>query len=330
MISILPCKVKLLHFPRSHLHHVTHAIVKACFFQDMNDLNYFFSFTENAFEISIVANKQVIDQDFIPPLTMTQCHDMKYSNDIYRVLQVDDEGGQGASGKRISDISEPLAQGKFSIFYMSTYQTDYVLVKERRLRQAIELLGQLGYQFDQDSLESYLGDSPPSSSHTSQEDLKEEDFEKSVLTDELQCVGLNPHLRSEWAMTVLKILSYPELITPDGDSRRFFSYTASNEGISLIANQAILDLFSEADIFQDEESPRYRVIQVNLAGSNLDRCGIVWSISRPLAAHMNLLYLSTFKSANVLVSSDDLPRAEEILANDLKKGMMAEVILEPE
>ncbi|CEG75530.1 hypothetical protein RMATCC62417_10556 [Rhizopus microsporus] len=213
---------------------------------------------------------------------------------------------------------------------MSTYQTDYVLVKERRLRQAIELLGQLGYQFDQDSLESYLGDSPPSSSHTSQEDLKEEDFEKSVLTDELQCVGLNPHLRSEWAMTVLKILSYPELITPDGDSRRFFSYTASNEGISLIANQAILDLFSEADIFQDEESPRYRVIQVNLAGSNLDRCGIVWSISRPLAAHMNLLYLSTFKSANVLVSSDDLPRAEEILANDLKKGMMAEVILESE
>lgn len=111
-----------------------------------HSLNYFFSFTENAFEISIVANKQVIDQDFIPPLTMTQCHDMKYSNDIYRVLQVDDEGGQGkvytlshvrklnycivvgASGKRISDISEPLAQGKFSIFYMSTYQTDYVLV----------------------------------------------------------------------------------------------------------------------------------------------------------------------------------------------------------
>lgn len=33
-----------------------------------------------------------------------------------------------ASGKRISDLSEPLAQAKFSIFYMSTYQTDFVLV----------------------------------------------------------------------------------------------------------------------------------------------------------------------------------------------------------
>lgn len=33
-----------------------------------------------------------------------------------------------SSGKRISDLSGPLAQGKFSIFYMSTYQTDFVLV----------------------------------------------------------------------------------------------------------------------------------------------------------------------------------------------------------
>lgn len=34
----------------------------------------------------------------------------------------------GSSGKRISDLSGPLAAGKFSIFYMSTYQTDFVLV----------------------------------------------------------------------------------------------------------------------------------------------------------------------------------------------------------
>ncbi|KAG1309263.1 hypothetical protein G6F64_005442 [Rhizopus arrhizus] len=332
MITILPCKVKLLHFPQSHLQHVTHAIVKSCFFQDTNDFRYFFSFTENAYEISIVADKQVIDRDFVPPLTMTGCHDMRFSNDVYRVLQVDDEGGQGASGKRISDISGALAQAKFSIFYMSTYQTDFVLVKERRLVQAIELLRELNYEFDQEALNDHLGHSPPSNAiHSSNEgiELMHENFEKCVLTDELQCVGLNPHLKSDWAMTVLKILSYPELISPGGKSGRFFSYTASNEGISLIANQTILDLFSEESIFQDEDSPRYRVIQVNLAGSNLDRCGIVWSISRPLTAHMNLLYLSTFKSANVLVSADDLGKAEEILMSDLQKGMLTEVVLEP-
>lgn len=87
------------------------------------------------------------------------------------------------------------------------------------------------------------------------------------------------------------------------DYTRFFSYTASSDGISLLANETILNLFEQDAIFRDEQAQTYRVIQVNLAGSNLDRCGIVYSISHPLAAeaHINLLYLSTFKSANVLV-----------------------------
>ncbi|KAI9477808.1 MAG: hypothetical protein EXX96DRAFT_595429 [Benjaminiella poitrasii] len=271
---------------------------------------------------------------------MSQCEDVRFSNDTYRVLQVDDEGGQDSSGKRISDLSGPLAQDKFSIFYMSTYQTDFVLIKDRRLKEAVQLLQQKGFEFDLDSVEQFLGGSP-SSIHqvdqavrnTSQPIVVKENFERSVLSDKLQCVGLNPHYRSEWAMTVLKILSYPELISSDID-KRFFSYTATSDGISLIANQHILDLFEPEAIFRDEESQQtFRVIQVNLAGSNLERCGIVWSISHPLAteAHINLLYLSTFKSANVLVSSEDLGKAEEILADDLEniKGMLAEVVLEP-
>jgi hypothetical protein len=60
-----------------------------------NSARYIFSFTENAYEISIVASKEIIDNDFIPLLNMSQCHDMRSSNDIFRVLQVDDEGGQG-------------------------------------------------------------------------------------------------------------------------------------------------------------------------------------------------------------------------------------------
>ncbi|KAI8098325.1 uncharacterized protein B0P05DRAFT_567682 [Gilbertella persicaria] len=272
---------------------------------------------------------------------MAQCHDMCASSDMYRVLQVDDEGGQDSSGKRISDLSCPLTQGKFSIFYMSTYQTDFVLIKDRRLRQAVQLLQQHQFEFDQDSVDQYLGGSPPiqqdnrlsMASDTSV--FLEEDFEKSVLSDELQCVGLNPHYHSDWSITILKILSYPELIATENNSNdtRFFSYTATSDGISLIANQTILSLFDQDAIFQDEETQTFRVIQVNLAGSNLDRCGIVWSISHPLAteASINLLYLSTFKSANVLVASDDLSKAEEILAEDLEKakGFLAEVVLEP-
>ncbi|KAI8997269.1 hypothetical protein BDB01DRAFT_845943 [Pilobolus umbonatus] len=354
MITLLPSKVKLLHFPRSHLSHVTHAIIKSCFFQDITDPNYFFSFTENAYEISIVASKDVIDNDFILSLERAQCKEMQSSNDIYRILQVDDEGGQESSGKRISDISGPLAESKFSIFYMSTYQTDFVLIKERKLRQAIQLLQELGFEFDMDSIEDHLDHVPSTSTmplstpfsnftpptfnstiitNTTSPIAKHAGFEEYVLSDELQCVGLNPHYSKEWAMTLLKILSYSELIPSLSRAEnhdRFLSYTASNNDISLIANQKILDLFEEDAIFKNENYQTYRVIQVKLTGSNLDRCGIIWSISHPLAteAHINLLYLSTFKSANVLVPSSDLVRAEEILDN-LERGGLAEVILEP-
>lgn len=92
-------------------------------------------------------------------------------------------------------------------------------IKERRLRQAVQLLQQHDFAFDQDSVDQYLGGSPqilPEHMYTTESQastIVEEGFEKSVLYDELQCVGLNPHYRSEWAMTVLKILSYPELIS---------------------------------------------------------------------------------------------------------------------
>ncbi|KAL0089603.1 hypothetical protein J3Q64DRAFT_1729410 [Phycomyces blakesleeanus] len=356
MITILPTKVKLLHFPRSHLPHATHAIVKQLFFKQVNDPDHFFSFTENAYEISIVADKATIDNDFMPVLLETQCQDMGTSPDTFRVLQVDGEGGQDSSGRRISDLSGPLAQGKFSIFYMSTYQTDFVLIKERRLRRAVSLLQEHGFDIDDENIEN----SDTTTQHTQEPQLKSlrshngsdaavsisvdprisniyprDLFESCVLEDELRCVGLNPHYRSQYINTVLKIICYPEMILKNynNEETRFFSYTASSDGISLVADRRILELFSDDQIFQDEDTgSSFRVIQVNLAGSNLDRCGIVRSISHPLVteAQINLLYLSTFKSANILVSADELEKAEKILASDFEKvrDMLAEFVLE--
>lgn len=71
------------------------ALLTIKIFNRHDSSHYFFSFTENAYEISIIASKEIIDNDFIPSLAMAQCHDMRSSNDCYRVLQVDDEGGQG-------------------------------------------------------------------------------------------------------------------------------------------------------------------------------------------------------------------------------------------
>ena len=232
------------------------------------------------------------------------------------------------------------------------------------MRQAVQVLLDHGFEFDQDSLDMYhhnmqelqmiqqsnastdslvstSAESYTSSTHAHDESSTTNDIESSVLENELRCAGLNPHYRSSWATTMLKIMSFPELLLSQVDednsesistATRFFSYTATSDGISLLADQHILDLFEEEALFQDEDTVPLRVIQVNLAGTNLDRCGIVRSISHPLAADdINLLYLSTFKSANIIVSAYDIQRADGLLRSDLEKmrELLNEVVLEP-
>lgn len=47
------------------------------------------------------------------------------------------------SGRRISDLSGLFTQGQFSIFYMSTYQTDFILVKPHTTITSIRLESQV-------------------------------------------------------------------------------------------------------------------------------------------------------------------------------------------
>ena len=41
----------------------------------------------------------------------------------------------------VASLATPLAKAKISIFYISTYETDYLLVNEENLEKAIKILG---------------------------------------------------------------------------------------------------------------------------------------------------------------------------------------------
>ncbi|GAN10006.1 hypothetical protein MAM1_0312c09540 [Mucor ambiguus] len=311
---------------------VTHAIVKILLFTDTNVSDYFFSFTENAYGISIVADEKAIEQDFLPALEAASCPALDVANGVFRVLQVDEEYGQELGGKRISEISEPLAEGRFSILYISTYQTDFVLVSEPKLYQVMQALRDYGC----DSLETYCesehSNIPTATTEEEQVEAEEQAsagslspvdptqfmLDINVLENDLQCVGLNRHHRSGWVHTVLKTLCYPDLVHSGSDTldRRFCSFVNTNEDVSLIADTHILDTFAESTLMRDQDAAGLRVIQVHFSGSNIERCGIVRHVSKPLAieAKINMFYLSTFKTANIIVSTDDLDRAVAILA----------------
>ncbi len=49
----------------------------------------------------------------------------------------------------LADISRVLAQAKVGIFVVSTFDTDYIFVKEQQLDRAISWLAQAGYQISE-------------------------------------------------------------------------------------------------------------------------------------------------------------------------------------
>ncbi|KAJ3197535.1 GATS protein-like 3 [Irineochytrium annulatum] len=403
-ISILPDRLHLITFPKDYLAAVMHPLVRNLF---LSNSTAFFSYTENSREVTVIAGTEVIKE--FP--TKKECEWISISQDIFKALQIDSAEGLETSGKRINDLSSPLAHAGISIFYLSTYLTDFIFVKEKRLPLVIATLRDCDFLFldVSPSLERINftpplhAESPLRSSFTSatssammqqlqrREPVEDDEVlrqrfslnnqkraststippggsagpgggsngdggsvaaavntpDPELLADarkldkrllegpSLRLVGLNRDYMDQWMMHVMKVLFYstpqPKRRSREGDlgddddgdeggskdvpKNRFFSYTITEEGISLVADSTILDGLEEHFLFGSTEPAGLRCIQVDLTEFGLDRYGIVWSMSQPLVASgVNLLYLSTASAANILVDEEDLARTLRILS----------------
>ncbi|KAI7829877.1 hypothetical protein BC939DRAFT_324104 [Gamsiella multidivaricata] len=150
---------------------------------------------------------------------------------------------------------------------------------------------------------------------------------RTLPQNSLRCVGLNTDLEAghqPWILKVIKILFYHDEIKkeairagrgPTHDAPRFFSFTATSECVSMITDTYILEEFEEHELFMDMETHPLRLIQLDLHRFGLDKYGIIHSVARLLTeAGIDLLYLSTFSTANILVVEHRLSDAEKILS----------------
>lgn len=92
-----------------------------------------YSITRTDEELSIVVNKDVnIKSDII--------------EDNWRIIKIVGTLDFSLIGI-LSKISIILANAKISIFALSTYNTDYILVKDDKIKQAIKVLEENNYKF---------------------------------------------------------------------------------------------------------------------------------------------------------------------------------------
>lgn len=173
-ISLLPVSLSLVHIPRSRLSSLSHPILRQLLHPDPAFLNI----TCNEIELSIFADHQML-QDF-EPIARKDRHKQRsrsgsgssrkgtssqppsyepveVSYEKWRVLQIDSHSDQtGNSGTRVYDLSAPLAAAGISILYQSSYMSDFIFVKESRLKEAIDLFESSGFHL-------YTSDTPPPS-----------------------------------------------------------------------------------------------------------------------------------------------------------------------
>jgi len=114
-LSILPGKLGICHFD------------KVSPIPDWVKDVSFCSITRTKDELSIICS-----QDKIPAGVM-------FEKD-WRAFKVEGPLGFSLTGI-VASLSEPLAEAEISILYISTYETDYLLVEEKNLAKAKKILG---------------------------------------------------------------------------------------------------------------------------------------------------------------------------------------------
>lgn len=101
-------------------------------------------------ECSIACPREIADSLFAPARDAMGSEDdrtsIAMSNDDYCVMQVEGEGLE--AGQRVLELTSPLAMAGISIFFITTYYSDYILVPQRSRAQVISALEARGFAFE--------------------------------------------------------------------------------------------------------------------------------------------------------------------------------------
>ncbi|KAF2113591.1 ACT domain-containing protein [Lophiotrema nucula] len=111
-------------------------------------------------ECSVVCSRKLAGELFIPArdaLDPASRSRVSITNDDFVVMQVDGEGLD--AGQRVLELTSPLALAGISIFFITTYFSDYILVPQRHRAQVVHALEDRGFQFE-DQTSSYVNPNP--------------------------------------------------------------------------------------------------------------------------------------------------------------------------
>eukprot|EP01102_Stenamoeba_stenopodia_P019467 TRINITY_DN7361_c0_g1_i1.p1 TRINITY_DN7361_c0_g1~~TRINITY_DN7361_c0_g1_i1.p1 ORF type:complete len:324 (+),score=56.43 TRINITY_DN7361_c0_g1_i1:210-1181(+) len=291
-ITILPFSVRLCSIKKEDKERLAYSIIKTFFFPP--NTRRCFSYLETETEVRLIIGEALA---YFPQDTI------QVSPESWKALQIC-VGESGYTGMSISALSAPLASEKISIFYLSTFSEDFILVQEHKLEAAVNCLRKnFNVEFDgADNLP--LANVPRGQHHDPSpavQTFSPQSLQLSTMPTRLFLASLSKENISRNVHHLLKIFMYTQV-----DSSFFFSFTETEEEVTLLLTEKLLQLFPEgALVVTDCWRPLKRVVK-----RGFNEMGIVSALSKPLAdVHIPTLYISSYETSYLLVPEKQMEEA---------------------
>uniref|UniRef100_H2UY91 Cytosolic arginine sensor for mTORC1 subunit 1 n=1 Tax=Takifugu rubripes TaxID=31033 RepID=H2UY91_TAKRU len=328
-LHILDHRLRVTSISKNGLVHFTHPLIKLIFLRNRTRCK-FFSLTETPENYTAV-----LDEEGFKELQPSE--HLKVEGSIWLPLNVVSNGNASSSSQAVGvtkiakSVIAPLAQQHVSVFMLSTYQTDFILVRESDLSVVISTLEEEFSIFKEVG-----GESIPVHSQDVSNGLQKNGREGTphfpptvhpVLIPQNQfCVmSLDPATLPSIATTLIDVLFYSnspkeEEGSPSSQGIKFFSFSLIDGYISLVMDTEAQTRFPADLLFTSSSGELWRMVRIGGQPLGFDECGIVAQISQPLAeSDISAYYISTFSFDHALVPEEDIASVVDMLQDQRKE-----------
>ncbi|XP_067084390.1 cytosolic arginine sensor for mTORC1 subunit 1 [Osmerus mordax] len=313
-LHILDHRLRVTSICKNGLENFTHPLIKLIFLRNRTRCK-FFSLTETPENYTVV-----LDQEGFKELPSSD--HLLVESSVWLPLNVVSNGNASSSSQAVGvtkiakSVIAPLAQQHVSVFMLSTYQTDFILVREKDLAVVIRTL--------EEEFSIYRevdGESVPVLSQDTHNGLRRNDREVTqptvhpvVIPQNQFCVmSLDPDTLPAIATTLIDVLFYSSSPKdgappcPELDCIKFFSFSLIDGYVSLVMDTEAQRRFPADLLFTSSSGELWRMVRIGGQPLGFDECGIVAQISQPLAdSDISAYYISTFSFDHALVPEEDI------------------------
>ncbi|KAI4255518.1 MAG: hypothetical protein LQ352_002549 [Teloschistes flavicans] len=356
-IHVVDAQLSLIHIPLKHYQTYLQALLRLIFPPKSDVEGYesssswtnrypFLNISVTPTECSLVCPKSLGKELFgqASAITANRAHAAIISSENYVVMSVEGEGLE--AGKRVLELTSPLALAGISIFFITTYFSDYVIVPAKSRGQVIRALEDRGFRFEE-SAEAYVNPaarhdrnksstssfgtlSPSTPPPTTVDELqvrtfallKRREIVPKVEADIrlVQCAGRRDNPNSFLADEICLQNGLTKCLV---NQPRFLSLTlTADEPASLLLDKRLVTHFDANHVLLGNTEDNLVPIMLDLEPLPLEATGIVCGLAGKLAGRepegglqtaIEMSYLSTARTGTVIVPEKDLQHAMEAL-----------------